>query len=169
MLWSTLRMLVEVSYYIDISTKNLFSMTGHILTRVFPCAPSFGGVTIWPLSAVLMAASRNLYFAVACQQDTKLTRVQRWLTFLLSRHTVWPKLRLSRQPPSSCPPAETYHHSPQLESPTGGLCTVLHLCRGLNKCCSGCESISCWFPCSVFVLNLCAAPGCYLGVFSIFI
>ena len=59
----------------EISTKSIFSVDGQVLIRLFPFTPSFVGVNTWPLFAVLMAASTNLYFAASCQQDTELTEV----------------------------------------------------------------------------------------------
>lgn len=100
--WSTRQMLVEVSYYIDISTKKKFSVYGHILIRVLWFTPSFVDVNTWSLSAVLMGASRDLYFFCHSQLDSKLTGFQQWLTFLLSRHLDWHKQRQqSRQAPST--------------------------------------------------------------------
>lgn len=75
-----LQMEAEVSYYFDIST-NVFSLWLATYWSVLPCSLSTASVNTWLLSAVLMAASRDLYFTVVCQQDTKLTGVQQWLTF----------------------------------------------------------------------------------------
>lgn len=126
-LWGTLQMPVWSELLFWYFYKNLFLVAGLVLIRAFPFPLCFRGVNTWLLSAVLMAVSRDLYFTVACQQDPKLTGVQQWLTFLQSRHPVGPKLRLSRQPLTSRPPAETSQHSPQLQNLTGRLGNVLPL------------------------------------------
>lgn len=114
-------------YYSHISIENHFSVACHILIIGFLFTPSTGRVNTWLLCAVLETASRDLYFTFASKTPS-LARVQQRLTFLLSRHPVWPRLRLSRQPLSSRLPAEKSHSSrPAGEPHQLWLGTVLHL------------------------------------------
>lgn len=119
--WSTRQMVAEVSYYFDISTENLLSVAGHISMRVFPFIPSIVSVNTWLLCAVLKAVSRDLYFAVANKKPGPPGFSSGWH---FSCHAIHFGLNWGW---AGRLPAEKYHHSPQLETLTSRLGTVLHL------------------------------------------
>lgn len=92
----------------------------HIM-RVFPFIPSIVGVSTWILCAVLKAASRDLYFAVANKKPGSPGFSSGWH---FSCHAIHFGLNWGW---AGRLPAEKYHHSPQLETFTSRLGTVLHL------------------------------------------